>query len=235
MDKLLFRCHNAGNLLTEPKLKSDKEAGKLSETAKSLVESMWLKNNFGYEERVFTDDMMKGLLCEQDSMQLVQDVLKGEFRVRYNQLVQNEYIVGTPDIVLEKEDCVEDIKTSSNLRTFFEAEPTKLYITQAQCYMALTGKKNYRLIYCLVPTPHELIVNEQKKIWYKFNCDEENEDYIRAAMQVEKNNDLIKMIPKEKRIKVFNFSFDEELINTLYQKIEKAREYYNTLELKSAI
>lgn len=231
MDKLLFRCHNAGNLLTEPKLKSDKEAGKLSETAKSLVEAMWLKNNFGYEERVFTDDMLKGLLCEQDSMQLVQEVLKGEFRTRYNELITNDYLAGTPDIVLKKEDVVEDIKTSSNLRTFFEAEPTKLYTTQAQCYMALTGKKHYRLIYCLVKTPSEIMTNELKKIWYRFNCDEENEDYIKAAMQLEHNNNLIDKIPKEKRIKVFEFDYDAKLIKTLYEKIEKAREYYNTLSL----
>lgn len=231
MDKLLFRCHSAGNLLTEPKLKSDKEAGKLSETAKSLVEAMWLKNQFGYEEKVFTDDMLKGLLCEQDSMQLVQDVLKGEFRTRYNQVISNNYIIGTPDIVLQKEDVVEDIKTSSNLRTFFEAEPTKLYITQAQCYMALTGKKNYRLIYCLVKTPPEIMTNELKKVWYRFNCDEENPDYVKAAMQLEHNNNLIGNIPKEKRIKVFEFSYDENLIQSLYAKIEKAREYYNTLSL----
>lgn len=231
MDKLLFRCHNIGNLLTEPKLKADKEAGKLSETAKSLVQAMWLKNEFGYEERVSTDDMLKGLLCEQESMQLAQDVLKGEFRARHRTPISNDYLIGTPDIVLKKEDAVEDIKTSSNLRTFVEAELTKLYFAQGQAYMALTGKRKYRLIYCLVKTPENIILNQKKKAYYTFDCNEENEDYIKASMQIDHNNNLIDKLPKEKRVKVFDFDYDQSFVDNMYRKIEQAREFYKTLSI----
>jgi hypothetical protein len=229
--QILFSCHNAHGLLTEPKSKADKDAGLLGETAKTLVKDLWLKNTFGYRERIMTDEMYKGLICEQDSMALVQSVLGGEFRKRYNQRIENDYIIGTPDIVLEHEDCIEDVKTSYNLRTFMNAELTPTYYTQGQCYMWLNGKLNYRLIYCLVPTPSEIILNEQKKLYYKFDCNEENKDYQEMCEQLEHNNSLILKLPIEQRVKVFNFDYNEEHIEKLKVQIDKARIFYNSLKL----
>jgi len=229
MDKILFRCSSAGTLLTEPKLKADKEAGKLSETAKTLVESMWLERKFGYREFINNEYMDKGLSMEQDSMALVQSVLGGEFRVKNRERFSNDYIIGTPDIILS--DCIEDIKTSWSLRTFFEAEPNTLYKVQAQCYMALKGIKEYRLIYALVPNTKEMIINECERLVYKFGRNYDNEDYIAQCQQIQRNNDLINEIPTNNRIKVFTFSYDETLIQTLYSKIDKAREYYETLTM----
>lgn len=231
MEKILFRSSAVGDLLPEPKLKADKEAGNLSETAKSLVTKVWLNNQFGYSEDVLTDEMLKGMLCEQEAMGLVQKVLKGEFRVSFKKNLKNDYITGTPDIVLQNEDYVEDIKSSFNLRTFIEAEPNRLYKTQAQCYMELTGKKHFRLIYCLNKTPQSIIVNQKQKWLYKFDGDSENKDYIKVSMQIDHNNNLIDKLPLEKRVKVFEFHHDKEYIANLYKKIEKAREYYNTLKL----
>lgn len=227
MDKLLFRCHNAGALLTEPKLKS--EAGQLSQTAKTMIESMWLKNTFGYREIVTTDAMTKGLRLEQESMALAQQVLGGAFRSKNREALQNDFIIGTPDIILS--DYVEDIKTCYNLRTFFEAEPTKLYITQAQCYMALTGRKYYRLIYCLVPNTDDAIIKECERVAWQYGRDYENQDYIDHCTQIKLNNDCIKSIPPMQRVKVFEFSYDESVMDVLYKKVELGREYYKTLSL----
>ena len=173
--------------------------------------------------------MDKGNECEQDSMDLVTQVLEGGFRSRYNTKLQNDYVIGTPDIVLA--DCVEDIKTSWNLKTFFNAELSKMYFAQAQCYMWLTGKEKYRLIYALVPTPQSMVLNECEKLVYKYGKNYDNEDYIAECQQIQRNNDLIKELPTEKRVKVFAFDYDPNYIETLKGKIEKAREYYNTLKL----
>jgi len=228
---ILFSCHNAHGLLTEPKTIKDKEAGKLALTTQTLVKDMWLHREYGYKERVMTDEMYKGLICEQDSMALVQSVLGGEFRKRFNKRIENEYLIGTPDIVLDSEDYVEDVKTSYTLKSFFNAELTDLYHTQGQCYMWLTGKRSYRLIYCLVPTPGEIILNEQKKLYYKFNCNEENKDYQQMSEQVQFNNDLILNLPIEKRVKVFEFGYDETVIEKLKLQIDKARIYYSSLKI----
>jgi len=160
---------------------------------------------------------------------LVTQGLEGGFRSRYNTKLQNDYVIGTPDIVIQ--DCVEDIKTSWNLKTFFNAELSKMYFAQAQCYMWLTGKEKYRLIYALVPTPQSMVLNECEKLVYKYGKNYDNEDYIAECQQIQRNNDLIKEIPTEKRVKVFAFDYEPEYIETLKIKIEKAREYYNTLKL----
>jgi hypothetical protein len=173
--------------------------------------------------------MDKGNECEQDSMDLVSQVVEGGFRSRYNTKLQNEYVIGTPDIVLT--DCVEDIKTSWNLKTFFNAELSKMYFAQAQCYMWLTGKEKYRLIYSLVPTPQSMVLNECEKLVYKYGKNYDNEDYIKECQQIQRNNDLIKELPTEKRVKVFAFDYDPAYIELLQIKIERAREYYNTLKL----
>lgn len=228
---LLFRCSRLHPLTTDPKSKADKDAGELSQTAKSMVREMWLEDKYGYRERVMTDEMMKGLLCEQDSMALVQRVLGGEFRVKSREPKSNNWIKGQCDIELKQEDVIEDIKTSYNLRTFFNAELEDNYFGQGQGYMELYGKRKYRLIYCLVPTPEKMIIEEKKRLFFKFDCNEENEDYIRMCAQIEYNNELILQIPDKDRIKVFEFGYDMEYIDKLYKRIVKAREYYNSLTL----
>lgn len=229
MDKLLFRCSGVGALLSEPKAKADKDAGNLSATAKTLVESMWLERTYGYREFINNEYMDKGLSMEQDSMELVQSVLGGKFRVKNREKFSNDYVIGTPDIILS--DCIEDIKTSWSLRTYFEAEPTTLYKIQAQCYMDLKGIDSYRLIYALIPNTTQMIINEQERLVYKFGKNYENEDYIEQCQQIQKNNDLILNIPKEQRIKIFEFKRDKALLEQLYTKVEKARIYYDTLSL----
>jgi hypothetical protein len=228
-NKILFRCSGTGSLMTDPKLKADKDAGNLSETAKTFVEDKWLFEQFGFSEQVKNQYMDKGNECEQDSMDLVSQVVEGGFRSRYNTKLQNDYVIGTPDIVLN--DCVEDIKTSWNLKTFFNAELNKMYYAQAQCYMWLTGKEKYRLIYALVPTPQSMVLNECEKLVYKYGKNYENEDYIKECQQIQRNNDLIKELPTEKRVKVFAFDYNPAYIELLQIKIERAREYYNTLKL----
>ena len=227
---LLIRCSSLGALITEPKLKADKESGNLSETAKGMVLELWLQKKFGYKERVMTDAMMKGLLCEQDSMALVQSVLGGEFRVKNKPTLYNDFICGTPDLVL-KSGVVEDIKTSENLRTFVQSDIDKGYVAQLQGYMALTGLKKARLIYCLVPTPIELVENKKKSLYFKFECNESNPDYIEMCEQIEHNNFLISGIDKKHKVKVFEIERDQEMIDLIYLKVEKAREYFNELKL----
>jgi len=225
MDKILFRCSGVGALLTKPRNKSEV----LSETAKSLIHAMWLDYTYGYREYINNEYMDKGLKMEQDSMALVQKVLGGAFRIKNREKLKNEYLIGTPDIILA--DTVEDIKTCWSLRTFFEAEPTTMYIAQAQAYMALTGKHEYRLIYSLIPNTKDMIINECERLVYKFNREYENADYIEQCQQIQRNNDLINDLPISDRVKVFELKYDADMIAEMYSKIEQGREYYSTLKL----
>jgi hypothetical protein len=203
----------------------------ITQTTKSYVETMWLEKEFGFKKDVLTDEMLKGLLCEQDSVGLVKKVLGGEFRIKNTQRFRNEFIEGTPDVILKKEDFIEDVKSSFDLSTFVGSSLTSGYEWQGQGYMWLTGKTKYRLIYCLVKTPEEIIIEQKKKWYFKFNCDENNPHYQSACIQIDHNNDLIDHLPLEKRIRVFEFAFDPQKIELLKKKIIASREYYKTLKL----
>jgi len=228
---MLIRCHKLGQIMTEPKLKADKEAGNLSETAKTYLRDLWLQDTYGYKEPSTPSvEMLKGLMCEADSMSLVQDVLGGSFRVKNLETFKADALAGTPDCILP--DCVEDIKTSWSLRTFYEADGTNsAYYWQSIGYMILTGKTSYRLIYCLVPTPEELMQREFSKLEYAYGRNTQHPHYIQAFEQLKRNNELITSLPKEKRIKVFKFALNETDIKAVETKLKKAEEFYKTIQL----
>ena len=228
---MTIRAHKLGLLMTEPKLKADKEAGNLSETAKSYLRDIWLQDTYGYKEPSTPSvEMLKGLMCEADSMSLVQDVLGGTFRVKNLETFKQDALAGTPDCILPN--CVEDIKTSWSLRTFYEADGSNTaYYWQAVAYMMLTGKTAYRLIYCLVPTPEELLQREYSKLEYAYGRNLEDPKYIEAYYQIKKNNDLISILPKASRIKVFNFALSKEDVQAVENKLKKAEQFYKTISL----
>jgi len=243
METIKVRASSASKIMVEPKLKADKEAGLLGETAKSYLNELWLKNNYGYYEELTTPQIVKGKLLENESMGLVDKVLGGDFRQQYKNILEakglkhleDEYFTGTPDIVRNNEDFVEDVKTSWDIKTYFNADLENSYYWQAQVYMHLTGKKNYRLIYCLMPSPLEFIVSMKNKVFYALLCDKEqiaNEDYEKAAKQIEWNHrDMILKMPEKDRIKIFEFKYEPEKIELLKKQVVKAREYYKTIKL----
>jgi hypothetical protein len=235
--EVLFRASKVGALTTNPKSVKDKEANNLSEGAKTFVEEVWLQKEYGYRDVVVTDQMIKGNEGEQDAMDLILKVRKdGIFREKYKgEQLYNSYVTGNPDIVIPKIRSVEDTKCSYNVKTFMSAEMTNIYEWQLRSYMWLLRDNGIdidtaRVIYCLVQTPERIIEEEKKRFYFKFGCDESNQDYIDICNQIDKNHD-ISHIPLEKRLKSFEIKHDEDKIKLLEAKIWKAREYYGTLSL----
>lgn len=197
-------------------------------TAKTYIEDLWLYHKYEYLEIIWTDEIMKGLLHEQDAIGLlceIDEIWRKKNEVKFH----NEYFTGTPDVILS--DVVEDIKTSWDLRTFFRVKQVPdLYNGQAQVYMYLTGKKKFKLHYCLINTDESLIQSAIKRVFYKFGSSEENPhftEYLEALY----NNHRFDSIPIEKRVKTFDIDFDESYIKELEFRAKKGREYYNTLSL----
>ena len=223
-----FRASATGKLMTKGRKKDEL----LGETAKTMIEELFLRNEFGYDEIIQTKEMKKGHLCEAESRDLVQKVLGGSYRKRNTTNFHNEYFTGTPDIILEGDQVIEDIKNSWSLKTFFKADGSnKDYYWQGQTYMELTGAKVFRLIYTLNPIPEDLMIDEERKLYYQFGQDELNDDYQRAVTQLYHNNDLINGLKPEQRVKVFTFERDDEAIKLMYDQAKAGIEYYNTLEL----
>lgn len=211
------------------------EGTKLGQTAKTFIEEMWLSDEYGYYKELSTREILKGQLCEQDSIALVSDLYPvGVFRRKNKRHYSDKYFKGTPDIDLSEEmGLIEDIKTCWDIGTYFKIKSySSLYYGQGQVYMHLTGAKKFNLYYCLVSTPAILLTQIEKSIYWKFGGDENNELYIKHSEQLYSNHTYDE-IPVEKRVKRFSFDYDPAYIEKLIQCAELGRDHYESLSLET--
>lgn len=202
----------------------------LGATSKSYVKSVWLAEEYGYDEPVLSNEMLKGIMCEDAALGVLTRQVPGAFRVKNEVRFSNECFTGTPDSILD--DVIEDVKCSWTVKTFVDVDhPSAIYYAQLQVYMDLVGRDVARLVYVLVQTPHEIILEEQKRFYFRFNCDEEHPRYIECYNAVERMHDISK-IPEEQRIKVYTIERNDVYLMKLRKRVALAREFYDTLSLK---
>ena len=234
--KTLFRCSSLGHLMVEPKSKADKDAGNLSESAKTHLIDVYVSAKYDRQTEISSRYISKGLMVEEDSITLYSRVKKSFFRKNEDSLL-NEFIKGTPDLytgnTIHTAETIIDIKSSWDIFTFFRNHTkgiNNLYWWQLQGYMALTGAKSSNLAYCLVNTPEMLITDEKKKLMYKMGCaTTESEYFLQACDELDKAL-TYDDIPLNERLIEFQIDRDEAAIESLYSRIEKARAYLNELE-----
>lgn len=204
-----------------------------SETAKTYIEDRWLLKEYDYKEPVFTYEIMKGHMCEQDSIKLVSEVQPLElFRTKNKEQLQNDWFTGHPDVRLKPIDLTEDVKTSWTLKTHFKVKQLNpYYYCQGQVYMCLDEVSQFKVHYCLVDTPEEIVQELLKKFFFKFGADEENPHYQEACMRIRINHTMMDRVPKDKRVKTFAFERDETYLAELKRRVQFAREYYASIEL----
>lgn len=221
-DTYKFRCHGLANLLIDSRNKSDL----LSETTKTYLKELWIKEVFNREKYVSTKYMSKGIAVETDSLQLVEEVLKKKYFKNIKEF-SNEYIAGIPDAI--DPNYILDIKSSWDIWTFAgvdESDARKTYYAQLLGYMILTGKSKAKLAYCLVNTPEEQIEYEMYKLKVSGAIKDTEEEITKA-----RSNFIFDDILAEKRIKTYDFEKDAEIETKLIERIKLAREYMNNLSL----
>lgn len=235
-DITLFRASGIGNLMTEPKLKADKEAGNLSEGAKTNLIDIYVSNKYGRNTDIQNRYISKGLMVEEEGITLYSRVKKNIF-FKNEEHLSNQFLKGTPDLFTGKDihhaESIIDIKCSWDIFTFFRVftkDINSIYYYQLQAYMALTGAKSAKLAYCLIDTPDTLIQDEKRKLMYKMNCvTNESEEYLKACEELEKSM-LYPDIPMKEKLIEFEVLRDDKVIENMYAKIIKARQFLNELE-----
>jgi hypothetical protein len=199
-------------------------------TAMSYIRECWMRNTYGYDEPLVSNEILKGLMCEDEIIGVLTRRIPGGFRVKNEDWFEDAYFTGTPDVLLS--DVVEDAKASWTLRTFVETRrPDPLYYAQGQVYMALTGRKRFRLCHVLVDTPVELIEEEKKRLYFRFNCDEENPHYQALVEKVDSMHRIAHKIPENQRVKLFEFDINYDYLDTLRQRVKQARVVYSSMSL----
>lgn len=225
----LFRCSSLPTLMVNGRSKSEL----LSETAKSALREIWIREVYGREKYDTSNKYTeKGIMCEPDAMDLVRKVTRQAY-FKNKEEFKNEYVSGTPDIVVSKgatESHVKDIKTSWNIWTFQnvdEASAYKAYYFQLLGYMWLTGARTSELVFCLVNTPEIIMNDELYKLSFRFPEMNESDE----KMEKFKKNYIFDDIPAKLRVKSFMIEYSEDDVNLLKERLSAAREYLKTLTL----
>ena len=211
------RCSKISQIMPNSKTKDP-----LSKTAQSYCKEWLIEQIYGYREEIINKRLSKGLIMEDEGIDLINKFLGKDFQ-KNTEHFENEYLTGTPDII---SDCIIDIKCSYSPKTFplFETEPNPDYVYQLQGYMELTGIKKAKLAYCLVNTPEHLIQSEVNSMVYQLGYTKED------AYEKIIHNHIYDFIDIEKRVKIFDIEYDNEVIKAIYNKVELCRNYIKQWE-----
>lgn len=202
----------------------------LSETTKKFLREEYLRHEFDREKIEYNKFMEKGHYGEEDSITLLSD-LDNKLYMKNKDHFENDYITGTPDIVVEDQGLIIDIKTKWDIFTFMEENNSNMdYYWQLQGYMWLTGNKKAQLVFTLVDTPEHLIFSEYTKWMYKFGLQEGSKEMSELEERVRKNN-TYSDINAKKKIKRYDFEYNQSDINRLKKRIEEANVYVSELSL----
>jgi uncharacterized protein YfiM (DUF2279 family) len=209
--------------MTAPRNKSEL----LSETAKTYIQDYFKEKELGIAKEFWSRYTDKGLQMEDEAIEFAGQVLGWDFVVKNTERYNNEWLTGEPDVITK--DLLADIKCSWDANTFpmFDTElKNKDYFWQLQGYMFLTGMYKAELVYCLMSTPHQIVEDEVRRAHWKAGLIDEDLD-LREAVQSQHNFDHL---PNELRIKRFIVEKDEQAIEQIKEKVEIARDYYETLK-----
>lgn len=199
----------------------------LQEGAKTYCKQ-WLKEQadlYNRRKHFGNSKTEKGLTCENDGIKMTARIMGYGEVFKNEKFYHNDYIAGTPDLILAK--IIEDIKCSWDEQTFplFETElPNKDYWWQGQGYLAIVGGRDrFAVSYCLIDTPTDLI---DKAAFYRakdLGMDEVSmELYDEVAAQMTYPN-----VPDYLKYRRFEFDRDDAAIQAVYKQVELCREYIN--------
>ena len=195
---IIFRASALSAIMTDGKGKEELSVG-----AKTYVTKLAKEMIYGYDERVTTKYMDKGLRVEDESIDLYNAVHLTS-HAKNMERKTNEWITGEADIVAD--DRIIDIKSSWCLTTFYvladQGRDTG-YEWQLRAYMWLWDKPRADIAYCLVSTPDDLIGYESKQLH------------------------KVDHINRELRVTIVPYERDATLEDKIKIKVQAARVYYD--------
>lgn len=162
MSEFLIRCSSLADIMTDPVTKAAKEAGELSQGAKSAVHRLVRYHLFDYKPPELTGkEIKKGIMQESTAIDLL-SALTGEMYTKNTERRNNLWITGECDVL--GDDHGSDVKCPWSLETFpLTSEEARTmavragYNMQAAGYMMLWDLPKWSISYVMVDTPTELM------------------------------------------------------------------------------
>lgn len=216
--KFKIRASALGQIMT-----NDRSGKAMGKTAQAYCEQ-WLKEKlYDRKKQITTKYMDKGLIMEDEAIDFYAKMTDSGFLLKNEQFFKNEYMTGTPDLILP--DKVVDIKSSWDCFTFplFDSQiENKDYYWQLQAYMILTGKTSAELAYILMDTPEHLI---KKEAYYHainigYDLDQVIKDFKARMTYFD--------VPNNLRIKCFTLPKDD-VEGQIIARVQECRNYINSL------
>lgn len=198
---LKFRASSLSKIMSDPVKKTEV----LSVGAKTFITKQAIEFVYGFDEKISSKYMDKGIQVEDQSIELLNSVLFTSYQ-KNTERKENDWITGECDIFTG--DSIIDIKSSWSLTTFpvlSEQGEDKDYEWQLRAYMMLWDVDSASIAYCLVSTPEELIKYEDATL--------HQVDHIAPELRV---------------TRVF-YKRDKELEDKIKVKVEAARDYYQQI------
>lgn len=192
-----IRASALGDIMTDPKEKTEI----LSKGAKTVLDKMAKEFVYGFNEIISGKYMDKGIIVEDQSIKLYNDVFFTEYE-KNTERKTNEWLTGECDIFTGSK--IIDIKSSWSLATFpatSDDGKDKGYEWQLRAYMMLWNVDEAEIAYCMVNTPDELIKFEQEELHF------------------------VDHIPENLRVTVVPYQRDKDLEEKIKVKVDAARAY----------
>ena len=215
------RTENQQITLNELILKRDTPSD-LSQGAKTYCDK-WIKEQLYNRKKSFASKYTdKGLIMEDNSLDFIAEQLNFGMIIKNELFFCDEYKQGTPDAILN--DMIIDVKNSWDEQTFplFSRDiPNKDYYWQAQSYMSLVDRSDYKLIYVLSDTPEHLIRKEAYYFAKNNGYDDLTEDIYDMFVKKMTYSDVVDSL----KMKVFDIKRNNNDIALISQQVMKCREY----------
>lgn len=242
MDNLIFRCHSLGDLMGAKGLGLTGEKRAIH----SYIEMFENRTN-----EIKSKYLEKGIFNESEAITLVNDVLQSNF-TKNEVRMANDLITGECDI--EDSNEIVDVKCSWDRFTFLDSFSGggKNYEWQLRGYMQLYEKPKASVIYCLTDKPDHMMKKELERAADKYNGDLPDTIMIQMVINsffdrdnfnlflqeipidlkdsyVQRAIDNFVHIPKENRIKRFQFDYSESTNAKIGERVNDARNYLKTI------
>lgn len=246
LNGLTNRFNGIGKPLTDKQSETRLELFKksqnkeLPEGAKTYCKK-WLKNfMYGRYDEIKSKFITKGNDTEEDGFTLMATELKLGMVYKNKERKSNAYIEGECDLHLKAREAVYDNKASYSLDTFpmFETVFDKRYWWQLQGYGCLWIAKSLNLCFTLNNDTYEAVEkavkwvedqNEKYKIAERMVFTADFWEVCKSSLFPEATRNTFIPIPDEKRIKHFEFAYEEKPIEKVKDRVLMCRDYIYSL------
>lgn len=216
-----FRCSALGNIISK--------SGKLTDGVKTYVQECFIGEIYGVRKEAYGKALEKGVLCEEDGISMLQNIYPGQLLIKNKEEKSNEFIKGSCDVF--KNSIVHDIKNAYTLFTFGKADLSWLYEWQVKGYAMLWKVKAGRLFYCLNNMPEQMLLEEERLLFYKNKwafVSTEDENYLKACEELRAAH-TYEFMPVYERFKVWDIDFTDKDADIIKSSVEMARLYMSEL------